>query len=70
MSRSPCTRANKALQVLIATNEPWATYHVQPLLAEAERRGWKLTQVVPDKSRINPGDPVPTATPQDRKSVV
>lgn len=64
MSRSPCTRANKALQVLIATNEPWATYHVQPLLAEAERRGWKLTQVVPDKSRIKPEDPVPTATPQ------
>ncbi|MGW3771052.1 hypothetical protein [Actinomadura verrucosospora] len=50
--------------MLIATNEPWATYHVRPLLAEAERRGWQLTQVVPDKSRIKPGDPVPTATPR------
>ncbi|MGI5200481.1 hypothetical protein ACQEU6_02585 [Spirillospora sp. CA-108201] len=37
---------------------------MQPLLAEAKRRGWQLTQVVPDKSRIKPGDPVPTATPQ------
>ncbi|GAA2398805.1 hypothetical protein GCM10010191_01980 [Actinomadura vinacea] len=56
------------LRVLIATNEPWGTYHVQPLLAEAERRGWRLTQVVPDKSRISPGDPVPTATPQTAPS--
>jgi hypothetical protein len=52
------------LRVLIATNEPWGTYHVQPLLAEAGRRGWRLTQVVPDMSQIKPGDPVPTATPE------
>ncbi|WP_433464375.1 hypothetical protein [Spirillospora sp. CA-128828] len=52
------------LRVLITTNEPWGTYHVQPLLHEAERRGWELIQVVPDVSRIKPGDPVPAATPQ------
>ncbi|WUH99690.1 hypothetical protein OHR68_40440 [Spirillospora sp. NBC_00431] len=50
-------------RVLIATNEPWGTYHVKPLLPEATRRGWRLTQLVPDHSQIKPGDPVPTATP-------
>ncbi|WP_222722598.1 hypothetical protein [Actinomadura alba] len=54
----------KRLRVLVATNEPWGTYHVSPLLAEARRRGWRLTQLVPDLSQIKPGDPVPTATPE------
>lgn len=49
--------------ILIATNEPWGTYHVAPLLAEARRRGWRVTQLVPDLSQIKPGDPVPVATP-------
>ncbi|MEV0650829.1 hypothetical protein AB0I28_36805 [Phytomonospora sp. NPDC050363] len=49
-------------RVLIATNEPWGTYHVKPLLAEARRLGWELVQLVPDLSGIKPGDPVPVAT--------
>ncbi|XVQ11209.1 hypothetical protein ACQP1W_01150 [Spirillospora sp. CA-255316] len=53
---------------LIATNEPWGTYHVKPLLAEAARRGWRLTQLVPDLSQITPGDPVPVATPDQAPS--
>jgi hypothetical protein len=49
-------------RVLLATNEPWGTYHAQPLLAEGARRGWELMQLVPDRSRITPTDPVPVAT--------
>lgn len=51
------------VRVLIATNEPWGTYHVQPLLAEAGRRGWQLIQLVPDFSHISPDDPVRTVLP-------
>ncbi|MCI2422451.1 hypothetical protein MOQ72_33985 [Saccharopolyspora sp. K220] len=51
------------VRVLIATNEPWGTYHVAPLLAEAARRGWELVQLVPDFSEIAPDDPVRTALP-------
>ncbi|MFD5315414.1 hypothetical protein [Streptomyces sp. NPDC127098] len=59
----PATRRRP--RVLVATNEPWGTYHVKPLLAEAARRGWRLTQLVPDRTGITPGDPVPVATPSD-----
>ncbi|MFI0735380.1 hypothetical protein ACH4S9_41305 [Streptomyces sp. NPDC021225] len=52
-------------RVLVATNEPWGTYHVKPLLAEVARRGWQLTQLVPDYTQITPGDPVRVATPAD-----
>ncbi|ONI70283.1 hypothetical protein ALI144C_47275 [Actinosynnema sp. ALI-1.44] len=52
-------------RVLIATNEPWGTYHVQPLLAEAARFGIRITQLVPDYSQVKPGDPVPVATLAD-----
>jgi hypothetical protein len=52
-------------RVLLATNEPWGTYHAQPLLAEAARRGWELVQVVPDLSQIKPNDPVTVATLDD-----
>ncbi|WP_202872795.1 hypothetical protein [Kribbella capetownensis] len=52
-------------RVLLATNEPWGTYHAQPLLAEAARRGWELVQLVPDRSQITPTDPVPVATLDD-----
>lgn len=55
----------RPLRVLVTTNEPWGTYHVKPLLAEAARRGWQLTQLVPDYTRIAPGDPVRVATPAD-----
>lgn len=55
----------RRLRVLVATNEPWGTYHVAPLLAEAARRGAHLTQIVPDRSQIKPGDPVRVATPDD-----
>ncbi|WP_246843244.1 hypothetical protein [Allokutzneria sp. NRRL B-24872] len=56
------TGSGRGRDVLVATNEPWATYHVKPLLAEAARRGWRLTQLVPDHSKTTPGDPVPVAT--------
>ncbi|MFI0482536.1 hypothetical protein [Actinomadura sp. 9N215] len=49
-------------RVLVATNEPWGTYHVRPLLPEATGRGWRLTQLVPDRSQIQPGETVPIAT--------
>lgn len=52
-------------RVLVATNEPWGTYHVKPLLAEVARREWQLTQLVPDYTQITPGDPVRVATPAD-----
>jgi hypothetical protein len=52
-------------RVLLATNEPWGTYHAKPLLAEAGRRGWELVQVVPDRSRVAPDDPVTVATLED-----
>lgn len=48
-------------RVLIATNEPWGTYHVSPLLPEARRQGWEIVQLVPDRSGVKPGDPVPVA---------
>lgn len=51
--------------MLLATNEPWGTYHAQPLLAEAARRGWELVQLVPDRSRISPTDPVKVVTLDD-----
>ncbi|WP_327585996.1 hypothetical protein OHA25_02460 [Nonomuraea sp. NBC_00507] len=53
----------KPPRVLIATNEPWGTYHVAPLLPEARRLGWEVVQLVPDLSGIKPGDPVTVATP-------
>ncbi|RBM19061.1 hypothetical protein DEH69_11690 [Streptomyces sp. PT12] len=58
-------RRPRPLRVLIATNEPWGTYHVAPLLDEAARRRWDLTQLVPDYEGIAPGDPVQVATPAD-----
>jgi hypothetical protein len=55
--------ADRVMRVLIATNEPWGTYHVEPLLGEARRRGWTLTQLVPDRSEIDADEQVPVATP-------
>ncbi len=55
-------RPRPAPQVLVATNEPWGTYHVAPMIAGIQQRGWQLTQLVPDRSQIKPGDPVPVAT--------
>ncbi|GLW07973.1 hypothetical protein Misp01_31030 [Microtetraspora sp. NBRC 13810] len=52
-------------RVLVATNEPWGTYHVQPLLHEARRQGWDVVQLVPDLSGVTPGDPVTVATLDD-----
>ncbi|UCM87957.1 hypothetical protein [Streptomyces marincola] len=58
-------RRPRPLRVLIATNEPWGTYHVAPILDETARRGWDLTQLVPDYAGVAPGDPVQVATPAD-----
>ncbi|WP_433164749.1 hypothetical protein [Kribbella sp. CA-247076] len=55
----------RRVRVLVATNEPWGTYHARPLLTEAARRGWELVQLVPDRSRVTPDDPVPVATLDD-----
>ncbi|ALG13125.1 hypothetical protein [Kibdelosporangium phytohabitans] len=52
-------------RVLIATNEPWGTYHVKPLLTEAARLGVHITQLVPDYSQVKPGDPVPVTALAD-----
>lgn len=52
-------------RVLIATNEPWGTYHVKPLLPEAQRLGWDVVQLVPDLTGVTPGDPVQVATLDD-----
>ncbi|WP_460769314.1 hypothetical protein [Mariniluteicoccus flavus] len=52
-------RGPKPFRVAAATNEPWGTYHVKPVLDEIEARGGTLTQIVPDLSGIKPGDPVP-----------
>ncbi|HUR05549.1 MAG TPA: hypothetical protein VM347_23605 [Nonomuraea sp.] len=57
--------AGKAPRALIATNEPWGTYHAAPLLPEARRLGWEVVQLVPDRSGMKPGDPVPVATPDE-----
>jgi hypothetical protein len=54
--------AGSRVRVLIATNEPWGTYHVRPLLPEAKRLGWDIVQLVPDRSAITADDPVPVAT--------
>ncbi|RKN47271.1 hypothetical protein D7294_01765 [Streptomyces hoynatensis] len=60
----PASRAHgRRLRVLVATNEPWGTYHVSPLLEEAARRRVDLVQLVPDHTQIEAGDPVPVATP-------
>jgi hypothetical protein len=40
------------LRVVVATNEPWGTYHSRLLLEETKRRGWELVQLVPDASEI------------------
>ncbi|QFG23979.1 hypothetical protein [Actinomadura sp. WMMB 499] len=58
-------RFRRRPRVLIATNEPWGTYHVRPLLDEAARCGVRLTQLVPDMSGIDPDETVPVATPRD-----
>ncbi|MEV0381347.1 hypothetical protein [Nonomuraea sp. NPDC050643] len=55
--------SGRARRVLIATNEPWGTYHAAPLLPEARRLGWEVVQLVPDRSGVKPGDPVPVMLP-------
>lgn len=55
-------RPARAPHVLVATNEPWGTYHVAPMITAIRERGWEITQLVPDRSQLKPGDPVPAAT--------
>lgn len=49
-------------RVLVATNEPWGTYHVRPLIPEIAARGWHVRQLVPDRSQIAPDEQVPVVT--------
>jgi hypothetical protein len=59
-------RGRRAPRVLVATNEPWGTYHVRPLLPELARRsGWRVTQLVPDYAGIADGETVSVAVPGD-----
>ncbi|MEO3870039.1 hypothetical protein ABGB18_14550 [Nonomuraea sp. B12E4] len=58
-------RPSSRRRVLVATNEPWGTYHAAPLLPEARRQGWEVVQLVPDRSQIKPDDPVKVATPDE-----
>lgn len=37
---------------IVGSNEPWGTYHFEPLAREAERRGIDLLQLCPDRSRV------------------
>ncbi|PZF82042.1 hypothetical protein [Jiangella anatolica] len=61
----PAGAATRPPRILVATNEPWGTYHVRPLLPEIGRRGWDVRQLVPDRSQIAPGETVPVVTPAD-----
>lgn len=54
--------ARPPLKVLVATNEPWGTYHSTALLPTANSGGDLLRHVVPDMSQIKPGDPVTSLT--------
>lgn len=65
LGTAPAWARGPKARVLVATNEPWGTYHVKPLLAAAERRGWAITQLVPDLASVDPADPVPVATLDD-----
>ncbi|WP_433428834.1 hypothetical protein [Nonomuraea sp. CA-141351] len=67
-AQAATVRSRRTPRVLIATNEPWGTYHAAPLLPEARRQGWEITQLVPDLSGIKPGDPVPVVTPDQVQS--
>jgi len=49
-------------RVAIATNEPWGTYHVRPLLDEVASRGGTIRQVVPDLEGIGADEIVPVST--------
>ena len=49
----------KTFRVAVATNEPWGTYHVTPVLDDVLARGGTVTQIVPDLSGIKPGETVP-----------
>lgn len=53
---------HRRLRVVFATNEPWGTYHVGPLLPALRDRGLLAAQVVPDRTKIAAGDPVPVVT--------
>ncbi|MDI3331643.1 MAG: hypothetical protein QJR09_13055 [Micrococcus sp.] len=58
--------AARPLRVLVATNEPWGTYHLGSLLDEAAGARpagrWQIALVVPDRSNVTATDPVPVVT--------
>jgi hypothetical protein len=64
-ARAATRPPGRRTRVLIATNEPWGTYHAAPLLPEARRQGWEIIQLVPDRTGVKPGDPVTVATLDD-----
>ena len=67
----PDATASRRLRVLVATNEPWGTYHIKSLLDEAAKATpstrWEIASVVPDRAGLKPGDPVPALTLDEAK---
>lgn len=58
-------------RIAVATNEPWGTYHVRPLVEEVTARGGELLQVVPDLEGVGADETVPVRTvPQLESSEV
>lgn len=49
-------------RIAVATNEPWGTYHVRPVLDEIAARGGEILQVVPDLAGIGAEETVPVRT--------
>lgn len=56
---APARGDRPRFRVAVATNEPWGTYHVRPLLDAVTARGGELLQVVPDLEGIAPDETVP-----------
>ncbi|REE03523.1 hypothetical protein [Citricoccus muralis] len=61
--------AARPLRVLVATNEPWGTYHLGALLDEAANAQpvdrWQIALVAPDRSNIASTDTTPVVTPEE-----
>lgn len=54
--------ADRPIRVLVATSEPWGTYHIEHLLDEASVAGRTIAMVVPDRSHLEEDDATPVVT--------
>ena len=64
-SPSAAQAVRPTFRVVVATNEPWGTYHVRSLLDDVAARGGQLALVVPDRSRVSTAETVPVLTPEE-----